>query len=306
MSLFIVLLVKIIPLYILILIGFIANKFLNVSKEGISRLIIYILAPAIVLLGTIQSKGSPELLLIPIIFFVVSVVICALNYFVTKKMWHDGTEKILLFASGTGNVGYFGLPVCLAIVGDVALPIVVMVTLGLMVYENTIAFYIVARASHSKKDALLKVFKLPHLYFFIIGLLINFFNFTPTQQVLDFLGTFKTVYFTLGMMVIGLGLAEIKAIHIDWKFTTIALFNKFIIWPAIFLGLIYFDLHYTHIFDQKTQAALLIESLVPLSVTSVIYATELKVHPEKVALTVAISTLIALFYIPLTVSFFLK
>lgn len=210
-----------------------------------------------------------------------------------------------MFASGTGNVGYFGLPVCLAIVGDIALPIVVMVTLGLMVFENTIAFYIVARASHSKKDALLKVFKLPHLYFFVTGILLNFFNFTPAQQILDFLDSFKTVYFTLGMMVIGLSLAEIKAHHVDWKFTTIALFNKFILWPAIFLGLIYLDTHYAHIFDQKTESALLIEALVPLSVTSVIYATELKVHPEKVALTVAISTLIALFYIPAAIAFLL-
>ncbi|MBI5754208.1 AEC family transporter [Candidatus Peregrinibacteria bacterium] len=305
MSLFLALLVKILPLYVLILLGLIANKFLHVSKESISGLIIYILAPAIVLLGTIQSKSHPELLLIPIIFFFVSTTICLLNYFSTRKLWHDGTEKVLMFASGTGNVGYFGLPVCLAIVGDIALPIVVMVTLGLMVFENTIAFYIVARASHSKKDALLKVFKLPHLYFFVTGILLNFFNFTPAQQILDFLDSFKTVYFTLGMMVIGLSLAEIKAHHVDWKFTTIALFNKFILWPAIFLGLIYLDTHYAHIFDQKTESALLIEALVPLSVTSVIYATELKVHPEKVALTVAISTLIALFYIPAAIAFLL-
>lgn len=306
MSLFVVLLIKIIPLYLLILIGFIANKFFNVNKESISRLVIYVFGPAIVLLGTLQARDNHELFLIPLIFFFVGAAICAVNYFVTKKSWHDGTEKVLTFMSGTGNVGYFGLPVCLAIIGDLALPVVAMVSLGLMIYENTLAFYIVARATHSQKEALSKVFRLPHLYVFATALIINFFNITPTKEVFDFLAMFKTVYFTLGMMIIGLGLAEIRASHLDWKFTTIALFNKFIIWPAIFLGLIFLDTNYFHIFDKTMHAALLIESLVPLSVSSVIYATELKVHPQKVALVVAISTLIALFYIPLTVSFFLN
>lgn len=306
MSLFFTLLVKIIPLYVLIFLGFIANKFFLVNKESISRLIIYIFGPAIVLLGTIRAGDHQELFLIPLIFFAIGTIICLINYFFVRKIWHDGTEKVLTFMSGTGNVGYFGLPVCLAIVGDLALPVVAMVSLGLMIYENTLAFYIVARASHSQKEALSRVFKLPHLYVFALGLVINFFNFTPSKEVFDFLDMFKTVYFTLGMMIIGLGLAEIKASHLDWKFTAIALFNKFIIWPAIFLGLIYLDTNQFHIFDKTMHAALLIEALVPLSVSSVIYATELKVQPQKVALVVAVSTLIALFYIPLTVSFFLN
>ncbi len=306
MSLFTVLLIKIIPLYILIAIGFIANKFFNVNKESISRLIIYIFGPAIVFLGTIQARDNHELFLIPVIFFIVGAALCLLNYLVARKSWHDGTEKVLTFMAGTGNVGYFGLPVCLAIIGDLALPVVAMVSLGLMIYENTLAFYIVARATHSHKSAISRVFKLPHLYVFAVALIINFFNITPSKEVFDFLSMFKTVYFTLGMMIIGLGLAEIKASHLDWKFATMALFNKFIIWPAVFLGLIYLDNNYFHIFDKTMHAVLLIEALVPLSVSSVIYATELKVQPQKVALVVAISTLIALFYIPLTVSFFLN
>jgi len=306
MALFTTLFIKIIPLYLLIFLGFIANKSFSVNKESISRLIIYIFAPAIVLLGTLQAKDNKELFLVPVIFFLIGSTICLINYFITKKSWHDGTEKVLAFMAGTGNVGYFGLPVCLAIIGDLALPVVAMVSLGLMIYENTLAFYIVARATHSKDEALSKVFRLPHLYVFAIALILNFFNFTPSKEVFDFLGMFKTVYFTLGMMIIGLGLAEIRPSHIDWKFAAISLFNKFIIWPAIFLGIIYLDTNYFHIFDKTMHAALLIEALVPLSVSSVIYATELKVQPQKVALVVALSTLIALFYIPISVSFFLQ
>jgi len=43
-------------------------------------------------------------------------------------------------------------------------------------------------------------------------------------------------------------------------------------------------------------------SIFPIAANKVAFATELKVHPEKAALTVFLSTLFALFYIPLVVS----
>lgn len=47
MSLALTLLVKIIPLYLLIGIGYLANRRLHVTKEGIARMLIYVFSPAI-------------------------------------------------------------------------------------------------------------------------------------------------------------------------------------------------------------------------------------------------------------------
>lgn len=302
MTLFLTLLLKIIPLYILILVGFLANRKLGVTKESIARMLIYIFSPAVVFLGTVQARGSSELFLIPIIFFILGTALCIVNYFFAKKVWNDGTEKIIAFAAGTGNTGYFGLPVCLALVGDAALPIVAMVSIGLILYENTVGFYTVARASHSAKIALQKVLRLPSLYAFIGGIILNILNVTPTADVINFFNILKGGYVPLGMMIIGLGLAEIKMHHLDWKFAATTLFNKFIVWPGIFLALIYLDKNQLHIFSETVHSVLLIESMVPLAANAVSYATELKVHPEKIAFAVTISTLVALFYIPAVIS----
>ncbi len=298
MSLFLVLLLKIVPLYLLIAIGYIANKRLQVTKEGIARMLIYVFSTAVVFLGTTQAKGNSELLLIPVIFFVIATVFCLLNYWVAKKFWQDGTEKIIAFAAGTGNTGYFGLPVCLAIVGDAALPIVALISIGQILYENTVGFYTLARASHSMKETIYKLLKLPSLYAFTAGLFLNFFNITPSPDAINFFNILKGGYVPLGMMIIGLSLAEIKMHHIDWKFSSLALFNKFLLYPALFFLLIYLDKQHLHLFNETVHLVLLIESLVPLASNTVSYATELKTHPEKVALAVTISTFIALFYIP--------
>jgi hypothetical protein len=298
MSLSLILLVKIIPLYVLIGIGYLSNKFLHVTKEGVARMLIYVFSPAVVFLGTTQAKGDNELFLIPIIFFVIGTLLCLITYFIASKIWHDGTEKIASFASGTGNTGYFGLPVCLALVGDDALKIVAMVSIGLILFENTVGFYIVARASHSTKEALKKLLRLPSLYAFAIGIILNLLNITPTVDVINFFNILKGGYVPLGMMMIGLGLAEITMSHLDWKFTSLVFFNKFIVWPGIFLALIYLDKTQLHIFNTTVYSVLLIESLVPVAANCVSYATELKAQPQKIALVVALSTLIALFYIP--------
>ncbi len=306
MTLFTTLLLKIIPLYILIGAGYCSNKFLKVTKEGVARMLIYVFSPAVVFLGTVQAKGENELLLIPLIFFVIGTTLCLLNYFFAKKIWQDGREKIAAFTAGTGNTGYFGLPVCLALVGDAALPIVAMISIGLILYENTVGFYTVARASHSGKQALLKLLKLPSLYAFSVGMLLNFANIIPAEGVMNFFDILKGGYVPLGMMVIGLSLADVKMGHIDLKFALFTLFNKFLIWPAIFLGLIYLDKTHFHIFNETVHMVLLIESIVPLAANSVSYATELKAHPEKITLVVTISTFIALFYIPAIASILIQ
>lgn len=180
-----------------------------------------------------------------------------------------------------------------------------MVSIGLILFENTVGFYTVARASHTAREAFHKVFRLPSLYAFIIGIILNFSNITPAPDVLSFFNILKGGYVPLGMMIIGLGLAEITMDHLDWNFAFLTLFNKFIVWPGIFLGLIYLDKNQFHLFNQTVYSVLLIESLVPIAANCVSYATELKAHPQKVALVVVISTLIALFYIPIATSFLL-
>ncbi|MBI2634114.1 AEC family transporter [Candidatus Peregrinibacteria bacterium] len=305
MSIFFNLISKIFPLYLFILIGYFANKKLAVTKDGIARLLIYVFAPAIVFLGTINAKESSELFLIPVIYFVVGGLLCIAAAIIARKIWKDGTEKVAAFIAGTGNTGYFGLPVCLAIVGEDALAIVAMVSIGLILFENMIGFYVVARASYSPRKALQKVLHLPSIYAFLGALIINLFDITLNKEVVDFFSILKGGYVPLGMMIIGLGIAEIKPNHLDFKFGFFTLFNKFIVWPIIFLGIIYIDKAFSKIFNQVVYLTFMIESIVPIASNAVTYATELKVHPQKVAFVVVISTLIALVYIPVMVTLFL-
>ena len=302
MSIFLILLAKIIPLYVIILLGFIAGKYLEVKRESIASLLIYIIAPFTIFSGIITLKLSPAVLSLPILFFVVGSLMCAIFYRIGGYLWKTSAKNVLAFTSGSGNTGYFGLPVVLALFGQDAFGLAIITTLGLILYENSVGFYAIARGQHSVRESILKLIKLPTLYAFFIALVINIANIHFSQSVMDVLANFKGAYTILGMMMIGLGLSSITKFSIDWKFTNTAFFAKFVVYPLLLITVIALDIHFFHFYSIFLYKIMLLMAIVPLASNTVAFATKLNVYPEKAATTVLISTIFALLYIPLVMS----
>ena len=305
MEVFFILLFKLIPLYFIIALGFVAGKFFKVSKESLVFLLIYIIAPLVVFHGVYTTGLSPGTLLLPVVFFAGAAVICLLFYSIGKLFFEGSTKTLLAFAAASGNTGYFGLPVGVAIFGAEALGTLVLCTLGLIVFENTLGFFITARGEHTAKAALIKVLKLPSIYAFIIAVVVNLLQINLGLAYLDFAQLFRGAYSVLGMMIIGLGIAGIAKFEFDLKFTGLAFVGKFLVWPALMYLLVSADINSWHLFGDLAHKALLLLSVVPIAANTVAYATELNVHPEKAAVAVLLSTLFALVYIPLAVIYFI-
>jgi len=118
----------------------------------------------------------------------------------------------------------------------------------------------------------------------------------------DYSNYLKGAYAILGMMLLGMGMENIKANNsLDFKFISYALCIKFIIWPASILLFIYLDKIFIHFLNDGLYMVMFLFSIVPLAGNTVTIATLLDVKPEKMSLTVFISTLISLLYIPLMI-----
>ena len=101
------------------------------------------------------------------------------------------------------------------------------------------------------------------------------------------------------MMLIGIGLSELKLNHLDLKFLTLSLLAKFVIWTLLITGLIIIDKTFLALFSEEIHQMMFLLSIVPLAANAVAFSSELKINPEKASLAVFTSTVIALFYIPL-------
>jgi hypothetical protein len=71
------------------------------------------------------------------------------------------------------------------------------------------------------------------------------------------------------------------------------------------VGLIFLDRYFLHIFGEDVHGVMLLMGIVPLAVNTVVYSSALNVHPEKAAVAVLVSTLIALPFIPFMTVLFL-
>lgn len=305
MEIFFTILLKLIPLYFMILLGYISAKRLGAQKETVAKMLIYIISPVVIFYGTYTAELNFANLSLPLLFFVLSCTMALLFLKIGGKVFKgDSTKNILAFTAGTGNTGYFGLPVISAVLGDTAFSLAVLSILGFVLYENSLGFFLTAKGHHTAKESLMKVVKLPTIYAFFIGLLLNIFNIPLGDLATTTILTFKGAYTLLGMMIIGMGLATVTLSHIDSKFISLSFLAKFIIWPLAIVGVIFLDKSFFHIYSSALYHVLIVMAIVPLAANTVAVATELKVHPDKAAIAVLGSTLFALFYIPLIVTMF--
>src|SRR3989338_368084 len=246
MNVFITLFIKIIPLYILILLGFIASRKLNAKKETIASILIYIIVPVIVFNSITSAKINFELLLLPLIFFICCSGMGLSFYFIGKYFFKDSTRNILAFTAGTANTGYFGIPVAIELFGEGSLTTVVMCIMGFTVFENTIGFFLTARGSHTIEESIKRLLKLPTIYTFIVGLIVNLLGIKFGHSYETFAKNFIGAYTVTGMMMIGLALADMKSFKLDIRFLSFSLIAKFIVWPLVILVIIFIDQNFTN------------------------------------------------------------
>ncbi len=291
-------------MYFFIGLGVFAGKVLKLSNETVARVLIYILAPAIVFYGIFTVEFHASLLLLPLAFFGLGLITCALGYFLASQFWKDAHRNILGVVSGTGNTGYFGFPVAVAIFGEQSLGLMVFGSFGAMIYESTVGFFLVARGHHTARESIIRLLKLPSMYAAVLGIVCNLSGVHLPGPVNDMFINARGAYTILGSMMVGLGLAGVSHWSIDWVFTGIAFFMKFLVWPVFMLGLVSLDAATAHLFTDEMRSILMLLSIVPIAANTVAFATELRTEPEKAATTVFLSTIFALFFIPLMVAMF--
>jgi hypothetical protein len=306
MTVFIDLFFKIIPLYVIIFFGIISGRFLKIKKDTLALLLIYIIAPIIIFHGAFTTQLEFSYLSLPVFFYILCSSIAIFIYKIAKNIWHDSTRNILAFASGSGNTGYFGIPVATAIFGVEAISIMAMIVLGFVLYESTVGFYLTARGSHSVKESINKLIKLPLIYAFGFGLIFNLLGIKLGYIYQDTIRYFQGAYTVLGMLIIGVGISTIKKFGLDIKFLFSTLIIKFLFWPVVIFILILLDKNYFNIYQPKIYNYMILTAVVPIAANTVVYASLLKAHPEKAALAVLISTFLALIYIPIIVTIFIR
>jgi len=296
---------KILPLYVTIALGYLLIHLFHTKKEDIASLLIYLIGPVVIFIASYKVELNLAVAFLPIVLFLLSSTLSLLSLKFSNSFFQDNTKNILAFSAGTGNTGYFGIPLAIILLDESLANIYIFTVLASLLYESTVGFFVVAKGHYSINQSLLKVVKLPSLYALIFGLILNISEVKLSENLLDYLDYFKGTYAILGMMMIGMGLKGLKNVGIDKLFISFAFVIKFIIYPLCALFIIWIDSTFLHFFSSGLYQVMFIFSIVPMAGNTVAVASLLKVHPEKASLAVVLSTFLSIFTIPIMIALFL-
>jgi len=306
MELFLAIFLKIIPLYIFAILGFVAGKYLNIDAKGIGRLIIYIIAPFVIFEAITHSNLSLSTFILPIITFLLCSIVAFLFYKYGKFIYGDARANVLAIVSSEGNTGYFGIPIALLLFDQNIFGIYILGTLGVTIFENTVVYYLTARGRYTVQESLGRLKKLPALYAFAFAVAFLYFEINLPRLMDNFVISMQGAYVVLGMMLIGFGISKINKFSFDYKFIALSFVGKFIILPLLMLVLVLLDYYLFQIYSIEVYRAFILLSIVPIAANTVIFATVLNVHPDKVSSAVLFSTIFGLIYVPIIIVFLFK
>ncbi len=279
-------------------IGWVIGRRGKVSPKDISMLLIYVISPFVIFSSILESPSSFAYLKYSLGAFIAAGVFALGAYLFATMLWRSNKRNLFSFAGGTGNTGYFALPIVLSIFEPEQWAIAIFIIIGVNLYEFTLGYFITAKGMFNTRECLKKVLSMPTIYAAIFALMFKYLNITLPEEVMDFMDNFKGAYSVLGMMVIGMTLASYHRLEIDWKFSSAAIAWKHLIIPVSSILLLSFMG-----IDEKTLLVIALMLATPMAGNVVVVANQLNVHPQIAATTVMLSTLVSIISIPITLQF---
>ncbi|WFW29477.1 MAG: AEC family transporter [Wolbachia endosymbiont of Menacanthus eurysternus] len=301
---FFILFFKVLPIYVTILIGYLSGKFLKIDRDTISQILFYIANPIVILYGISNTNVTIKVVSLPILIWFIGSTISLLVYYLSSFLFKDNTKNILAFSSGSTSMGYFGLPIAMTLFNESSVSVYVICYIGMVLFENSLGFYIAANGIYTARECMLRLFKLPSSYAMIIGFSLRICNIQIPIFLMDTMVNVRSTFITLGMMLLGISIAQITNFKIDWKLALATIIAKYIFWPIFVLGIVLIDKYITNIYDESIYKALILLAIIPVSGSSVILANILNYQPDRATLLLFISTAVGLFYVPLVITLF--
>lgn len=293
---------KLLPLYLTVVLGWIAGRYLQASARHIAGIMLYILTPSIVFSGVMAAPLSPQVILLPFLVFAMASVLGILHLKLGRRLLGDNSANIMPLCVGSGNTGYFGVPVALLLFGEEGLGLYVVCMLGVTLYENSLGYFLAARGRYGLGDALKRVAKLPSVYGFVLAVLLNLSGAGIPDVFVPLFDNLRGAYSVLGMMIIGMGISSLRGLAGNLRFTALAFWGKFVAWPLLACLFWWLDASYLGVYGPAVHQAVFLISITPIAANTVVIATLLDTSPRQVAGTVLLSTLFALVYIPVMIS----
>jgi predicted permease len=294
-----------IPLYGLIVVGYVSGRYLEIKKDTIATLLLYVFGPVVGFNSILTYRISLNVLSIPLLAYLICTIIALITLYAGNFIWKDDTKNMLSVGIANGNFGFLGLPLTLVLFGQKYFALTALFGIGASVFVATLGRFIAARANYNLRESMIKVAKLPLIYALLFGILLNLLKIPIHNSVHQVLNNMNGAFSVLGLMLVGIAMSELGKIKIDAVLIIFTIIMTFILWPLLASGFIFLDRSTLRLYTPDIYRILLLMSILPVGASIVPISTELKVQPEKASFAVLFTTLMSLIYIPIFIALFM-
>ncbi|API91712.1 MULTISPECIES: AEC family transporter [unclassified Virgibacillus] len=278
----------ILPVFMIMGIGFFLQRKFDLDLQTLARLNIYFLVPGFIFVKLYDTTFSGQLLLQILVFFILLIVILYIIATITTRLIGFDKGKATTFSNSIlfFNSGNYGVPVNdLVFKSD---PLAMSIQVIILTFQNILLFsygiFSLQSIQIGKLRALLSYFKMPVLYAMLAGILLNItevsipsFVWVPANYIADAMVAMALL--TLGAQVAQLRLSAV----LPTVYVSLAL--RLVLGPLVALGIIFLLQ-----MDGLVAQALFIASAMPTAVNSSDIAQEYNNHPTFAAQIVLFST----------------
>jgi malate permease and related proteins len=284
----------IVPILIVIGLGYVFARRTQSDMRTLSRLIFYILSPCLVFISLVESNIAGGEVIQIVVFVVTLTLSMGVLAFLTARVLRLSARQISAFVLAVMfvNAGNYGLGVTRLAFGPIveSRAVLYFVTSSVMIY--TLGVLIAKGFAGGWHGAVKQLLSLPHVYALSAALIIRALQWQVPQPIMDGLRFPAQAAIPLMLLLLGAQLVNAK-VGQYWRPALAATALSLIIAPLVAFGL-------SALFSlaPQTQKAVVLEASMPAAVMTTLLAVEFDAEPKLVAAAVVLSTLIS----PITLS----
>ncbi|GAA0286701.1 hypothetical protein GGQ92_000929 [Gracilibacillus halotolerans] len=278
----------ILPIFILLFIGFVIQMRFQLDLGTLAKINIYFIVPGFIFVRLYESDFGLDLFLKVLLFFILLVFLLYCLAFITAKLMGIKGSKRTTFSNSVMffNSGNYGVPVNdLVFRSD---PFAMSIQVIMLTLQNIFLFSYGIFSLRAHQDGKLKAalgyFKMPVLYAMLAGVLLNYWNVPIPSQIWIPANYIANSMIAIALFTLGAQVAKLKfkkGLYSVYASIVLRLLGG----PLLALLIIV-----TFNIEGVLAKALFIASSMPTSVNSAVIAEEYKSHPDLAAQTVLFST----------------
>ena len=284
-----ILLNNVVPLSIMIGLGYGLQRAFRLDIRTLSKLNFYFFSPAILFTMLYETTFTAELAFQVLLFFVIfyALLVAVAEAFIRVRRLQGGMTSAMRNSVIFYNSANFAIPLNqLVFAGN---PFTLSIQLVIMVIQavlpNTLGIYTINAQRMTVKEAMKVVLTFPAIYIVPLALLFNGFDIPIPQPIYAPLKYIAQAFIATALLTLGAQLGNMKwsLSHFDLVFSSNML--RLLVSPAIGF-LVVWMLGYDGLLAQ----ALVISCAVPTSLSSVLLAVEFDNEPDFASQAVFLST----------------